>query len=584
MLNKKKSILTRTCLVLIAFMMMATISAGCGSTLPDGEVPAGAGSVATRGDGDLEPMDVNLFLWGDKPNQLDEVMTKFNEDTKETLNLNINFKWMPQGDYPNNIKLKLSAGQEVDMCFDAPWMNMNTFILQGNYQDLTPWFSNSEYPGLEKSFDEVYLSNNLMGENGDKVYGIPLTQSFGGAGMVFLRGDLREKYGVAPVTDQTTFEAYLQAIADNEPSMIPYVMKNDGSYGAASILDVQNPENAIGRVEAGLWDTELAPGITATLLIKDYTIVDTVISGEPNAAYAKFPAPYNQADHSSQLKVREWYEKGYIEKDVITRSDVEGTFTAGKAASFYWDAAQYNMVVSGLNQSVPGAKLEIWDPDPLSAQNFVGMKKGAYTAWNFICIPVTTPKDKTERIMMFFDWMFSSVENHDLIEWGIEGKHFLAVGEDEYAYPEGLDLTTNYNFPGYELTWNPTFIRYPQDYPENVLHVMKSANDTNAYYDPMLSGFRFNGDPVKNQLANPDFLTAKAKSDNLTLGIFPDVEGEYAALDAEMEKNKTLQEDIAAIKAEVLRQAEAYLADRKISDEKIGLTYPTVADLKAQYK
>ena len=206
------------------------------------------------------------------------------------------------------------------------------------------------------------------------------------------------------------------------------------------------------------------------------------------------------------------------------------------------------------------------------------------SAWNFICVPVTTPEAKTERVMKFFDWMFSSVENHDLIEWGIEGKHFVAVGTDQYTYPEGLDLTTNYNFPGYELSWNPNFIRYPKDYPEDVLHVMKSANDTKTYYDPMLSGFRFNGDPVKNQLANPDFLTAKTKSDNLTLGIFADVEAEYAAIDAEMGKNKILQEDIAAIKAEVIKQAESYLAERKLSDEKISLKYPTVAELKAQYK
>lgn len=578
----KQNLLKRTSLFLVAFLLLATISAGCGAVMPEGEEPAG--SDASGGDAVLEPLEVNLFLWGDKPNQLDEVMTKFKEVSKDDLNLSINFKWMPQGDYPNNIKLKLSAGQEVDMCFDAPWMNMNTFILQGNYQDLTSWFSNGDYPGLDASFDKVYLANNLMGANGDKVYGVPLTQSFGGSGMVFLRGDLREKHGAAPVTDLATFEAYLQAIVDNEPSMIPYVMKKDGSYGAASIIDVQNPEKAIGQVEAGLWDTELAPGITATLLIKDYTILETVISGESSAAYANFPAPYNQADHSSQLKVREWYENGYIEKDVITRDDVEGTFTAGKAASFYWDAAQYNTVVSGLTQSVPGSMLEIWDPDPLSDQNFIGMKKGSYTAWNFICVPVTTPEDKTERIMKFFDWMFASVENHDLIEWGIEGEHFIAVGTDQYTYPEGIDLTTNYNFPGYELTWNPNFIRYPKDYPENVLHVMKSANNIETYYDPMLSGFRFNGDSVKNQLANPDFLTAKTKADNLTLGIFPNVEAEYEAIDREMGEKKALQEDILAIKAEVIKQAEMYLLERKISDEKIGLKYPTVDGLKAQYK
>ena len=589
----KNKMATKIILLVLTVMMLVSMTAGCGTAAGNAATTPGAigngtttsGAIGTTGAAaSLEPMDINLYLWGDKPNQMDEVLAKFSEVTKDTLNMSIKINWMPQGDYPNNIKLKLSAGQEVDMCFDAPWMNMNTFILQGNYRDLTSYFLNPKYPGLNASFDKVYLSNNLMGEKGDKVYGIPLTQSFGGSGMVFLRGDLREKYGVAPVKDLATYEAFLQAIADNEKSMIPFVMKKDGSYGASSIIDVQNPEKAIAEVEAGLWSTELAPGITTKLYIKDYDVVDCVISGEPNSAYAKFPAPFNQADYSSQKLVRQWYEKGYIEKDVITRDDAEGTFTAGKAASFYWDAAQYNTVISALTKSVTGSKLEIWDPDPLSSKGYMGMKKGSYTAWNFICIPVTTTDAKTERIMMFFDWMFASPANHDLIEWGIEGKNFVSVGTDKYTYPAGLDLTTNYNFPGYELSWNPNFIRYPKDYPENVLSVMKSANDTKTYYDPMLSGFRFNGDPVKNQLANPDFLAAKTKTDNLTLGIFPNVDAEYAALDLQMSKNKTLQEDIAAIKTEVVNQAKVYLAKRKINDQKISLKYPTVAELKAQYK
>jgi putative aldouronate transport system substrate-binding protein len=569
-----KTKITKTFVFILALVLLSVSIIGCSPSVSTGG--------STTGSGQLEHMAVNLFLWGDRPNQMAEVLAKFEELTKDTLNMSISINWTPQGDYPNNIKLKLSAGQEVDMCFDAPWMNMNTFILQGNYRDLTAYFLNPEYPGLESAFNVSYLSNNLMGENGDKVYGVPLAQSFGGSGMVFLRGDLREKYEVDPVTDQASFEAYLQAIVDNEPSMIPFVMKKDNSYGASSIIDVQDPEKAISQIEAGLWDAELAPGITATLYIKDYEIIECVISGEPNAAYANFPAPYNQADYSVQKKVREWYEKGYIEKDVITRDDAQGTFSAGKGASFFWDAAQYNLVLSALTQSVAGSKLEIWDPDPLSANDIMGMKKGSYTAWNFICIPVTTADAKADRIMMFFDWMFANTENHDLIEWGIEGKNYISIGDDQYTYPEGLDLTTNYNFPGYQLSWNPNFIRYPQGYPEDVLHVMKAANNTEAYYNPLLSGFRFNGDPVKNQLANPDFLTAKSRTDNLALGIFADVIAENAAIDAMMSGNKFLQEDIAAIKAEVIKQAEVYLAERKISDQKNEIKYPTVADLKSQ--
>ena len=103
-------------LILVIFMSVG-LMAGCA---PAGTTevtnPSGSGTTAAS---TLEPMSVNLYLWGDKPNQMDEVLAKFEEITKDKLNLKININWTPQGDYPNNIKLKLSAGQEVDMCFDA---------------------------------------------------------------------------------------------------------------------------------------------------------------------------------------------------------------------------------------------------------------------------------------------------------------------------------------------------------------------------------------------------------------------------------------------------------------------------------
>ncbi len=581
----KKRPIARLLSLALCLVLMTGLLAACGdsaSTQPQSGSTGQSTNPGSSAPQTVKPLDITLFLWGDKPNQLDDVLNEFYNRTKDTLNMKLNINWTPQADYANNLQLKLSAGEGVDMCFDAPWMNMNTFILQGNYQDLTQYFLNDAYPGLAASFNEGLLSNNYMGENADQVYGIPLTQSFGGSNMIYIRADLREKYNLAPVTDLASFEAYLQAIVENEPNMIPFAMKKDGSYGAGGIFDAQESEKAIDKIEKGMWDVELAPGVTATLYIQDYKVVDCVITGEPSSSKAVLPAPYNQADYSTQLKIRAWYEKGYIEKDVITRDDAQAAFTSGLAASFLWDAAQFNSVSTALSGSVPTAKLENWVYDPLVTNNVEGMRKGSYTAWNFICIPVTTSAEKTERIMQFFDWMFSSSENHDLFELGIEGKNWKAVGDSEYGYPEGLDLATNYNLPGYELTWNPNYIRYPVGYPENVLALMKNTNNPDSYYDSLISGFRFNGDPVKNELANPDFLEAKTRRDTLLLGIYKDVAAENEKIDKEMQALTVMQEDIKTIKAEVVRQAEIYLEARKEKDAQTGIVYPTVAALKSQ--
>ena len=67
--------------------------------------------------------------------------------------------------------------------------------------------------------------------------------------------------------------------------------------------------------------------------------------------------------------------------------------------------------------------------------------------------------------MKFFDWLYSSKDNHDLFEYGIPGKHWQAVGDNQIKL---LDEAKNYNFPGYELTWNPAMIRLNSDLDETV--------------------------------------------------------------------------------------------------------------------
>ena len=102
------------------------------------------------------------------------------------------------------------------------------------------------------------------------------------------------------------------------------------------------------------------------------------------------------------------------------------------------------------------------------------------------------------------------------------------------------------------------------------------------YYESLLSGFSFNGESVKNELANPDIQSVQTLQANINLGIYSDIEAQQLTLDEEMESNTVLQEDIAAIKEEILKQVEVYLAERKELDEARGTTYPTVEALEEQ--
>ncbi len=562
--------------LLLSVVLILGILAGCANTGAPSNTSTDTSTSTTTPvstDTKLEPMELTLELWGDKPNQMDDVLAEFYNRTKDTLNMTLKINWTPMDEYINNVNLKLSAGEKIDFNFDAPWQNMTGFIAQGIYRDLTPYFNNPDYAGLQKAFSgDIYYNNLFDG----KMMGIPLTQSYGGGSITYIRGDLREKYGMDPIDSLEDFEAYLQKVKENEPNMIPFVMLKTGDYGASSLIQMDDPDITLDPVRAGIWPANLGTSVDAQFYIEDYVVKDVYISSvEPVSEKADFPAPFNTRDISVATKMREWYDKGYLEKDLITRDDASGTFTAGKAASFMWTDSQYNMVLSGLTASVPDAKLEFYIHDRLTRENTKGLTSGNFKAWNFVCIPVTTDDAKAERIMMFMDWLFDSSENHDLFEYGIDGKNFVAVGNDRYTYPEGLDLATNYNFPWYQLTGNPLYLRIQDGLPEVLYNEVKFVQDPETYYNPLLSGFTFNPEPVLTEISNPDFVNIHAKIKAATmLAQASDIEAEIAKIEKEYSGLKALQEDVAAIKAEAMKQVQAYLDTRKEFDKTAGTKYP----------
>ena len=49
----------------------------------------------------------------------------------------------------------MTAGEEVDAAFDAPWGSFNQNVSLGYYQELDKYFNNDEYPGLKKAFQRT---------------------------------------------------------------------------------------------------------------------------------------------------------------------------------------------------------------------------------------------------------------------------------------------------------------------------------------------------------------------------------------------------------------------------------------------
>ena len=576
---------------LLASLMVAALLAGCGgnasTTAPpatDNQTASDQTAAPTAAPTDtpaptptpLAPEDVTFYLWGTAPNNLDNVISKFESETKDTLNMTIHFDFTDLADFSQKIQLRLSAGESVDACYDAQWMTLMSYIASGTYTDLSSYFNNPDYPGLQAAFDQNYLQNNMLGT--DKIYAIPFTQTYGTASLIYIRGDLRKKWGCPPVTSLDTYEQYLAACVQNEPNMIPYAAATNSANVGNIYSDVSATTAKTGE-QAGIWASQPIvgqAGLYADLSIQNYQVQGCWIHLEPQSVMAtELPAPYNKIDLGAANMAEQFYNNGWLDKDFLSVTDAHGQFTSGAAASMWWDTSNYAAISQALLSSVPDAQLEVWCPNPAYAQGLTGLIPGQYQAWNFLAIPVTTPKDKVDRIMAFYDWMFSSNDNHNLFELGVEGQDYTLNADGSYQVPDGVDPATVYNLAGYQLTWNPHFINTNAGFPAEVQTAIANANNPATYYDPLLSGFTFQQDNVQTQLANPDIATLNAEIMNIQYGLSGDPAAAYAKVDAELAADTNLQTDLQTIKAEYVNQMNAYLAQRKIQDQANGITDPT---------
>lgn len=450
-----------------------------------------------------KPVTLYFYFPGDEPNDMQAVLDEFHNRTEKTLNITLKFNFIPWSDLGTKTTLLLAAGEDVDSVFDAPWSQMPVMIGKDQYANLDSYFNTNKYPGLKKAFSKDFIDKNKFVDkyNEQHVYGIPFTRSFGSAAGIYIRKDLRLKYGLPEIKSLADLEKYNDTILKKEKGVTPLGIdaSNESLASVLSRVDMNQSQKyqpytllSGGTYGGAVFDKN---GKLAGVMDRTFDNKEVI---------KKLPAPLNTQDqYRWYKKARDWYVKGYVDKDILNQKNALGLFTAGKLASVYGSGCSssdtYADVAAKTESALPGAKVEFFALND-DVRNF---RKGGvltdFKAWNFACIPVTSPN--INRTMSFFNWLYADQKNHDLFELGIEGKHWIAVGNDQYKLPAGVNPSKNYNFNGFALTWNTNYIRYKTDYPAAMRAIDKYLANPSTYYTSKLAGFSFNSAPVKTQVA-----------------------------------------------------------------------------------
>jgi putative aldouronate transport system substrate-binding protein len=483
----------------------------------------------------------------------EEVWNEVYKQTDSTLNIRVNYVFTGFEDIGQKVSLRIASGEQLDGAFVAQWTNptMQQMASQGLLTNLDKYFNNDAYPGLKKYFSPDYLKGNVLLDSGGEshTFAVPFVGSYAGADGIYYRKDLAAKYGIGEINSYETLLRYFDAILANEPGMIPY-----GTLGQDGISDL------LLRLRRAAPQTSNHN----TLTIAGSGGVFVAIGDDGTAYASRHFLPAMDPKYQSMVKgpfkdedpllgyrlAREWYEKGYLEKDILNQKDHEGLFVAGRAAAFPRSADTYAAINTRLKSSIPNAELGFFIYSENIRFNTVKANGTNFQVWNFLAVPSTSKN--ADRVMGLMNWIFEDTAHHDLLEYGIPGKHWIPVGTDKYDYPAGLDPSKYYNFSSYVLTWNPLLIRYAANMPDFVVSALKKGADANSYYKQADAGFSFNLEPVATEIAKIADVTGYKGA--LQCGVPSDTVAEVARVQRLYE-----EAGFAKVAAEVERQFNEFL-------------------------
>lgn len=463
-----------------------------------------------------QEVTLKIMLPGaERPAIMDEIIAEAERRMLEAgMNTKLTVDFIPWGADLSKLSLALAAGEAVDLVFDAPWLAINQNIAQGFYIQLD---------NPDNNLLETYGSNILAkrpalmwdaNKFGGKAMGVPLGAYHYQGRSWLIRKDIREEIGFPAIETWEQLEAFLYAVKEAKPDMIPL---KAAPVGHALFHDFDTSLRSID-----------APDFRPIYLRGNDGVVRNLFD-EMDEQFWSYIELGNK-----------WLKDGLIPAEIPASGDpyaIDGGRTV---------VAQVNDF--GINPGVAqrvrdlGGEAEwvtFFDQSKKRVVNFL--------QYNFICLAHSSPNP--ERAIAFLNWA-NEKANYDLLAYGFEGRNYEAVGDTQYRPLEEL-------YPWYPFAWiwNPTDNRENANAaPGAVEWNLWSANADNFEADQLL-GFTKNDEPILNEVSQMNQLMSQYWTP-LTAGVVEDPAAWW-------EEYTTASGDVArTIAAEYQRQIDEFLANK----------------------
>ena len=303
-----------------------------------------------------------------------------NEITLAEINCKVEFEPVSLSDMSNIYALKMSSQKKLDlMClfpgsrYMISYANMNMIIPLDDYMD-------TYGGGIIEAVGEIMDAGQYHGQQ----YAIPQNMEPKSVCGIRFLGDALEKYGFKAdeITTINDLDEVFAAVKENEPDLIILAPETSSSNLASTFVSYDGLGNTYGVLPNG-GNTE------DTTLINQYE---------------------DEVWINIVKKIREWYQAGYISKDILTSQDEGITLQiAGKV-----------FATAGSSANGYGAG----STDPYMVTSPMAAPVIATTDIQLYLWAVSSSSQYPQQCIQFLSLLDSSAELSTLLKFGIKDEHY----------------------------------------------------------------------------------------------------------------------------------------------------------------
>ncbi|WP_195573749.1 ABC transporter substrate-binding protein [Paenibacillus sp. 1001270B_150601_E10] len=490
MAKTKKMLLMSISLVLMASLFLA----GCGSKKDAAE------------EGTPEkPVELIWQTIGTPQKDVDKVMAKVSEYTKEKIGVTVKMKMYDWGDYNQKMQVVSASGEPYDIAFTSSWaFDYVNNARKGAFYDLTELLD--QYgQGIKDALHPSFLEGAKID---GKLYAVPVNKELPAQKVFRYNKNLVDKYNldIDSVKTLEDLEPLLAAVKKGEPNMFPFSAGKDFRFTLP--LDLVNENIPLGVRLDDNGDLKVVNLLEQPEVMKNFETM------------------------------HKFYKAGYLKKDAATA-------TSG-------DEMKTGAWLTDLAHTQPFADTLWSDSNGYPVVSRPAEEPYVYN-WSVTgsMMAISANTKYPEKAMEFLNLLNTDKYLRNLVNNGIEGEHYKRISEDRIEYLPAKQ--ENYDMPSFTLGNFFVLDKLPSD-PDNKWDEFKKFNDS-AKNAPLL-GFNFNGDNVKTEMASIQNVREEFFPSLFTGTVDPAVYVPKA-----LEKFK--QAGLDKVQAEMQKQIDEWKASRK---------------------